>query len=120
MASVCSSSKPWGGGSHGARGGGGGGCVTKFCTGGRVDRSLLVPNASRQEAEANKGLMLEAFLGFTNYRELLPSPNQLCRSIRCPNGVQASPLNVVPWPELVANCFVLALCHEAVRRNTTL
>ena len=57
-ASVCSSSKRLGGVPQG-RGGGGGG-VRKFCMGGRVglggrrpDPGLLVPDASRQEAEAN-------------------------------------------------------------------
>ena len=57
-ASVCSSSKGLGGGPTG-RGGGGGG-VRKFGMGGRVglggrrpDPGLLVPDASRQEAEAN-------------------------------------------------------------------
>ena len=54
-ASVCSSPKR--GASHRA---GGGGCVTTFGVGGKVglggrrpDSCLLVPNASRQEAEAN-------------------------------------------------------------------
>ena len=48
------------GGGPTGRGGGGGGGVTKFCMGGRVglggrrpDPGLLVPDASRQEAEAN-------------------------------------------------------------------
>ena len=58
-ASVCSSSKGLGGV---PRGGGGGGGVKKFGMGGRVglggrrpDPGLLVPDASRQEAEANIG-----------------------------------------------------------------
>ena len=56
------------GGSPIAQGGGGGGGVTKFCMGGRFglggrrpDPGLLVPDASRQEAEANVHISSQVF-----------------------------------------------------------